>query len=285
MSITQRHADAASSSASAPAAAPSTNSSGALSSMLRGTSFAEGEAMLAPVQAKRAPVQMHGGEGEHADDEAPDSQPAKPEAKDGDPPVTPKKEVLDADASLKVLNDAFGTYKTCVKGDVRLLDQAAFQVAYDAIYGATKYAWDPYVKNGPGNLEGFAYKGVNYINKDCTSIDTVPHEMLHNNAAADWKGTVGSEFNEGTTEYLTIKAVTKAGKVPSHSYPSQEACVKELIAQGLSEDTLMTAYFKGDAANLICKWADTNCTDTWANIMAALQSKDWATARAKMKKK
>jgi len=260
-----------------------------MSSMLRGTSFARGEAMLAPIQAKRAPVQMHGDEGEHSDAE-PDGQPAKPQAKDGDAPVTPKpvtpkKEVIDADASLKILNDSYGTYKTCVKGDVRLLDQAAFQAAYDAIYGATKYAWDPYVKNGPGNLEGFAHKGVNYINKDCTSIDTVPHEMLHNNCAADWTAAVGSQFNEGTTEYLTIKAVTKAGKVPSHSYPSQEACVRELIAQGLSESSLMSAYFKGDAANLICKWADSNCTDTWANIMAALQSKDWATARAKMKKK
>jgi hypothetical protein len=165
------------------------------------------------------------------------------------------------------------------------LAQADFQAAYDKIYGAGPYSWDKWVKPGPGNLEGFAYNNTNYINKDSISLDTVPHEMLHNNADADFKTFVGSEFNEGTTEYLTIKAMEKAKLTPSHSYPQQEACVRTLVGSGFSEDSLKSAYFKGGAKALIGDWVDKNCKAKWDVIKTTMQAKDFAKAKANLQKK
>src|SRR5581483_273099 len=212
-------------------------------------------------------------------DEKPDAKEAQPNAK---PPEVPKKEFLDQEAARKILEDAYGSYKTIDKGKVEVLPQADFQKAYDKIYGAGPYAWDKYVKPGPGNLEGFAHDGTNYINQDCISLDTVPHEMLHNNVAADWTDFVGSEFNEGTTEYLTIKAMEKAKKKPSHSYPGQEGAVQALIAAGCSEDNLKKAYFKGDAATLIGAWVDAHCKGKWADVKTAMQAKDFAKAKTNL---
>lgn len=229
---------------------------------LRAATFDEGEAMLKP-------------------------EPSAPETKGVSAPTAqgaPKK-IFGADGSLKILNDVYGGYKTFTKGDVRLLDQAAFQAAYDAIYGGTEHAWERRIAPGPGNLEGFAHDGVSYVNKALARIDTVPHEMLHNNAAEDFADTVGHQLSEGVTEYLTIKAVTKFGQTPTRSYPQQEACVQELLAQGLPESALLTAYFRGDAATLVCGWIDQHCSDTFWNIKQAMEGRQFAVARAKMQRK
>lgn len=226
------------------------------------------------------------GKGEHGGKEGePD---VKPAMKDGDkdkPPEVPKKEFLDQEAARKILEDAYGSYKTIDKGKVEILAQADFQKAYDKIYGAGPYSWDKYVKPGPGNLEGFAHDGTNYINKDCISLDTVPHEMLHNNTAVEYRDFVGNEFDEGTTEYLTIAAMNKAGKKPSHSYPQQEGCVQALIAAGFSADDLKKAYFKGGTKALLGDWVDAHCKAKWADIKAELQAKDFAKAKAHLQKK
>ncbi len=195
-----------------------------------------------------------------------------------------EKKFLDKAASVKVLNDAFGHIKKIEGGDVKVFDQANFKKAWEDIYGETEYAWDTYVVPSHGNLEGFAHEGVNYINSDIASIDTVPHEILHNNDAADWTPFVGSEFNEGTTEYMTIYAASKAGHTPSHSYPSQEGVVKTLVANGLSQESLFKAYLKGSAKTLVGKWVDDNCKKNWADVKTAMQAKDWTAAQAAIKK-
>lgn len=196
----------------------------------------------------------------------------------------PSKKMIDKAESVKVLQKAFKGYvKKISGGKVEVLSQADFQAAYDKIYGKTKYAWDKYVTPGPGNLEGFAYKNVNYINKSVGSIDVVPHEMLHNNANSGWVTFAGSETNEGTTEYLTIKAVTAAGYTASHSYPSQEGVVQELVKM-TSEDLLMKAYFKGATGALKTK-VEANCKGTWAQFKAAMQKKQWTKAKAFLKPK
>ncbi len=195
-------------------------------------------------------------------------------------PDKPAKKFLDQAAAKDALTKAFGTLKTIDSGKVNVLKQADFQAAYDKIYGKTKYSWDKYIKPGPGNLEGFAYDNVNYINEDCISYDTVPHEMLHNNTAADWTAVVGSEFDEGTTEHLTIAAMTKLGVTPSHSYPDQEACVKAVIAAGVSEDSLTTAYLKGGAQTLVADVITAKTATSWADFKKAMQAKDFEKAKS-----
>lgn len=192
---------------------------------------------------------------------------------------------LSEEKALSVLDDAFKGYKAITKGTVKVLEQADFQAAYDKIYGTSKYSWDKYVKPKFGNLNGFAEGGVNYINKNMANTGTVPHEMLHNNAAADWRGVVGNQFDEGATDYLKQHALKKAGLSSPNSYEAQLGVVKAFLATGVAEDQLFTAYLKGGAATIVEKWVDEHCAGTWAEVKAASQAEDYAKAKVKLKPK
>ncbi len=196
-------------------------------------------------------------------------------------PVKLAKTMIDKAKAVDALKKSFKDYKEIAGGKVEVYDQAGFEEAWDKIYGETEYAWDTYVK--PGNLEGFAYEGTNYINKDIGSVDVVPHEMLHSNTSASWTPFAGSETNEGTTEYLTIKAVTAEGYTASHSYPSQEGVVQVLVGV-VGEEKLMGAYFKGetDAVKTAMEGASKG---TWAAFKTAMQAKQWVRAKALLEAK
>lgn len=200
-------------------------------------------------------------------------------------PVLPAKPYLDRAAAQQALTEAFGAIRTIDAGKVDVLTQAEFQVAYDAIYGTSIYSWDAYIKPGPGNLEGFAHNNINYINEDCISYDTVPHEMLHSNTAADWRAVVGNEFDEGTTEHLTIAAMDKLGKTPTHSYPEQHACVQAVVAAGVSEESLKTAYLKGGGQTLVADVITANCQHPWSDFKDAMQAKDFTRAKTLLVRK
>ncbi|KAB8145641.1 hypothetical protein F8S13_00715 [Chloroflexia bacterium SDU3-3] len=191
--------------------------------------------------------------------------------------------MIDKAKSVEILTTSYGSYTTITGGKVEVLEQAAFQAAYDKIYGKTAYAWDKYVATKFGNLEGFAHKGTNYINKNVGSVDVVPHEMLHNNANKDWTPFAGSELNEGTTEYLTIKAVTAAGYTASHSYPDQEGVVQALVGV-VGEELILNAYFKG-AVKPLQEDMEKKCSGTWANFKKAMQDTRWEDAKALLKPK
>jgi hypothetical protein len=193
---------------------------------------------------------------------------------------------LTKDAAVKVLQDAFGTYKTMSAGTVEILDSAGLKQAYENVYGETEYSWDKYVvpKLG-GALNGFAHGGVNYINKDSANTGTVPHEMLHNNIAPDWRGVVGNQFDEGATDYLKQYALKKAGLSSPNSYPDQLSIVQKVVSIGVSEDNLFTAYLKSGAKTLLADVVDKTCSGTWTEVKDACQAKDWAKAKAKLEKK
>lgn len=194
-------------------------------------------------------------------------------------PVAKKKSMLMKDASLKILQDAFKDVKADISaGKVEVYAQADFQAKWDEIYGSGAYAWDTYVVPKFGNLEGFAHEGTNYINSDTGSIDVVPHEMLHNNAHANWYPPVGMNINEGMTEWLTIKAVTAAGHTPSHSYPNQEAVIQDLIAV-VGEDLVIKAYFNGTLEALKTA-VDSKTKGGWATFKTHMDAEEWTKAKA-----
>lgn len=196
----------------------------------------------------------------------------------------PKKPAhIEKDKAVEVLEAAFGTYKKISGGKVVVAAQADFKARYDKIYGKTKYSWDKYIVPKFGNLEGFAFEGVSYINSDMQSVDTVPHEMLHSNADPSWSGFAGNETDEGATEYLTIKAVKAAKYKPTHSYPNQEGVVRKLV-EVIGEDVLFNAYFKGKT-EAFKKAVDGKCKGSWAKVRGAMQAANWATATALVKKK
>jgi hypothetical protein len=188
---------------------------------------------------------------------------------------------MQAGAAQQLLQDAFGTYTTISQGDVRVLAQADFQAAYDAVYGGGPYAWNTWVVPTHGNLNGFAHNGVNYINRDAADVTTVPHEMLHNNAAADWRPFVGSPFDEGSTEYLEQYALRNGGVNTNLThYPNQRAVVETFLASGQTEANLFRAYLSGGAATLVGQWVDDHCTGRWNAVKTAMEAGQWATARA-----
>ena len=189
---------------------------------------------------------------------------------------------LAEDKSLALLNAAFKDYKAISKGDVQVLEQAEFQKAYDKIYGSGEYAWDKYVKPKWGNLNGFAYGGVNYINKAHANTGTVPHEMLHNNAASDWRDFVGNQFDEGATDYLKQFALKKSGLTSPNSYEAQLSVVHAYMATGVAEEQLFTAYLKGGAPTIVGKWVDEHCAGSWADVKAASQAQDYTRAKVKL---
>jgi hypothetical protein len=192
---------------------------------------------------------------------------------------------MDLTTGQAVLSGAFGEIKSITAGTIQILDQAAFQAAYDRIYGAGPYSWTAYVAPRYGSLNGFAYDGVNYINRASAGLHTVVHEMLHNNTAADWRGVVGSRWDEGTTEVLTQDACARVAEPAPVCYPGESPVVREAIAQGLSQDDLTSAYLTGGAQAKVADWVDAHCTENWAAIKAHMEANDWAAARAGLRRR
>jgi hypothetical protein len=191
-------------------------------------------------------------------------------------------------AAQKLLSDAYGKYKKISVGSIVILGQKDFEKKWDEIYSPGK-SWKNWVVPNHGNLEGFAYDNVNYINKDNMSIDTVPHEMLHNNQDPKWRPFVAdpggneSKIGEGVTEYLTIKAVTAAGQTPSHSYPDEEGVIQVLVGT-VGEETVIKAYFNGETAALQ-KAVNDKCKGTWTDFKDAMDKGQWARAKLLAKSK
>ena len=210
---------------------------------------------------------------------APEDKKAEPEH-----PAPPKLQ-LDLASGEKVLTNAFGGVKKIVPGKIEVLDPAAFKTAYDKIYGTTNWSWDKYVVPTYGSLNGFAHDGVNYINTGSAGLHTVVHEMLHNNTAVDWRGVVGSRFDEGTTEVLTQEACKKLAVDAPVCYPGESPVVRALIAAGLSVDTLADAYLTGGAKTKISDWVDVHCKESFAKVVEYMEAKNWAAATAAVARK
>ena len=229
----------------------------------------------APVSEESHSAESESGEEHghsHAEGDGPD---VIPQAEGGDG----KQKDLETDVALKVLEDSFGSYKKMAKGSVSILAQAEFQAAYDKIYGETQYSWEKYVKVKFGNLGGFAYKGVNYINTNIASSTTVPHEMLHNNAHSTWSGFVGSNIDEGVTEYLTFEALTAAKYTGMTSkYPQQYGVIKALVAV-MGDGPLKDAYFKGTNEDLR-KAFNQKCIGAWVDFKKKMDESNWVQAKA-----
>jgi hypothetical protein len=204
---------------------------------------------------------------------------APPSVQTGGTPAGP----MTAAAARQLLQNAFGSYRQITAGQVRVLAQAEFQAAYDAVYGTTQFSWTRYVVPRFGNLNGFAHGGVNYINSAAANITTVPHEMLHTNVAGDWVSVVGSPFDEGATEYLEQHALRAGGiHTTLTHYPNQRAVVQAFLSAGASQDSLFRAYLQGGASTLVAQWVDQHCQGTWAQVKTATEASQWAVARASL---
>lgn len=192
---------------------------------------------------------------------------------------------ITGEQSVSILQDAFGSYRTITNEGMQVLPQAEFQVAWDAIYLRQGRGWQDWVVPTHGNLNGFVHGGINYINRDSANLGTVPHEMLHNNAASDWRPFVGTQIDEGATDILKQYALQRLRLRSPNSYPNQIACVQALVDNGLGQQNLFNAYLRGGAATIVGRYMDQNCVGTFAQFKAAMEAQDWARARALTRRK
>src|SRR3954447_23522568 len=122
-------------------------------------------------------------------------------------------------AAQQVLQGAYGGMKDIVPGTIVILaDQPACSAKYDDLCIAEGIkrpdgsAWKKgdCAKDDAAQsvlTEGFAWKGVVYVNGKTTLVTATAHEVLHNNTSGKFRATAGDTFNEGATEYLARKAL------------------------------------------------------------------------------
>ena len=189
-------------------------------------------------------------------------------------------------SAQKILQGAFGGVKDIVPGSVVILpDQPACAAKYDEVCIADGVKRPDGSDWKPGDCakddaaagvltEGFAWKGVAYVNGKTTLVTATAHEILHNNTAAGFRGKVGETLNEGITEMLARRALSMAGvTVPSvTAYPDQvkfTVKLQNLVGQPVIQD----AYF-GGAATLVTKYEQFKGANTWATLKTAAEALD-----------
>jgi hypothetical protein len=182
-----------------------------------------------------------------------------------------------------VLTGQFGGIKTIVPGSIVILaDQPACSAKYDEVCmadhlkrpdGSDWKAGDRARDDAANHVqvEGFAWKGIVYVNGKTTLITATAHEMLHINTASNYRATMGETFNEGSTEFLARKAIAAAGiTVPAvTAYPTQIVITQALIAL-VGEDVLTNAYFGG--ADSLTDAIKAKATGTWTSIRAKAEA-------------
>jgi hypothetical protein len=184
-----------------------------------------------------------------------------------------------------ILTGAYGGMKTIVPGSVVVLaDQPACAAKYDEVCiadgvkrpdGSAWKAGDCAKDDAAAGVqtEGFAWKGVAYVNGKTTLITATAHEVLHNNTASNYRSTMGEIFNEGTTEYAARKAIEAAGiTVPGvTAYPVEIDITKALIAL-VGEEPVLSAYFGG--AGALKALVIAKAKGSWDQIRAAAAALD-----------
>lgn len=189
-------------------------------------------------------------------------------------------------SAQKILQGAFGGLKVIVPGTIVILaDQPACVAKYDEVCMAdnlTKADGTPWTAGHKAALDaaagvltqGFAWKGVVYVNGQTTLVTATAHEILHNNVAAGFRGKVGETFNEGITELLARRALSVAGvSVPSvTAYPDQVKFTVRL-QKLVGDPTLTESYFSG-ADTLIAKFEEFKGVGTWATLKTHAEALD-----------
>lgn len=199
-------------------------------------------------------------------------------------------------AAEKILQGSYGGFKKIVPGTIVILaDQPACSAKYDeicineGILRPDGSAWQPgdNAKDDAAagvRTEGFAWKGVVYVNGKTTLVTATAHEILHNNTEPNFRGKVGETFNEGVTETLARQALKDAGiKVPKETaYPAQVKLTKLLIKR-VGLDVVKKGYFE-DVQKLVNEFLS-KASGTWAQLVTAAEALDTDKVKEALKKK
>ena len=185
----------------------------------------------------------------------------------------------------KILQGAYGGLKKIVPGTIVILaDQPACSAKYDQVCmadnvprpdGSAWQAGDCAKDDAAAGVltEGFAWKGVVYVNGATTLVTATAHEILHNNAEPNFRAKVGETFNEGVTETLARKALSEVGvKVPGvTAYPEQVKLTKLLIDL-VGIDVVEKAYFEN--VQELVRMYNRKGRSTWSKLVQAAEALD-----------
>ena len=123
------------------------------------------------------------------------------------------------------------------------------------------------------STEGFAWKGVVYVNGATTLVTATAHEILHNNAVSNFRSTVGETFNEGVTETLARKALTDAGvKVPSVTAYSAQVNLTKMLVDLVGIDVVEKGYFEN--VQELVRMYNRKGSSTWKKAVEAAEALD-----------
>ena len=126
-------------------------------------------------------------------------------------------------------------------------------MANGAVNPTTGRAWSPSDAKAmwPAGLDGFTnpVSGEIYVNAQKAFPSTVPHELLHANAAPEFLKAVGVAVNEGVTEQLALDALAASGvRAEKRACYPQERQIAAALADRGGRDLLVRAYLNGGAA-------------------------------------
>jgi hypothetical protein len=202
-----------------------------------------------------------------------------------------KNKAMSLGAGESILQGAYGGLAKIVPGNIELLDgREALWKRYDevsiakgVVNDSTGKPWAPGdAKVEQPGIEGFADNGVVYVNKKTPLVTATAHEILHNNAAPNFRHGVGEAINEGSTEYMAKKALKDAGVVTpagaAKAYPVEVAIVEALIGL-VGEQTLIAAYFAGPK-NLKAAYEKEKGADMWSAFVELAEALDIETIKS-----
>ncbi len=196
----------------------------------------------------------------------------------------------------KILQGAYGGLKKIVPGTIVILEnQAACSAKYDEVCmadniprsdGSAWKAGDCALDDAAAGVqtEGFAWKGIVYVNGATTLVTATAHEILHNNTEPNFRAKVGETFNEGVTETLARKSLKDAGiKVPSVTAYPENIKLTTLLIDRMGLSAVIKAYFE-DVETLVTAFQK-KCSGTWDELVQAAEAFDTAKVKKALKKK
>lgn len=186
-------------------------------------------------------------------------------------PVTP-------DEADRLIRDRYGDNLTAAiaagtqaQGNIQVVDDAAYRVAYAALYGSVDEDY-PYVN---AFVDRSTTPPTVWIHEERQTPATVLHEALHLYSDSAMRDNYGKQVNEGTTEYFTRLIVEQEHlERRTGIYDDEHEAIRQLVGV-IGEDTLREAYFEGDTAALEQAVDNARGAGTFATWLGHMQAEDW----------
>lgn len=158
-----------------------------------------------------------------------------------------------------------------VSGQVAVLDGDDWKMAYEREFGddGEEDTTNAFVDNEADRI---------FIHKDRGNPGTIIHEGMHKYAPNDLINAIGSDFNEGITEYFTrLICDSLTPPVVRTNYASNYAFAKKFVDL-MGEATVAAANFDGKVEDLKKKYTDSG--RDWAVLIAHTKAEEWSKATA-----